>query len=397
MRDLANPTTTTTRLPELDGLRAVAILLVLCRHIFCFLPPGWLCQLTEMGWIGVDLFFVLSGFLIGGILLDQRDATNYYQVFYLRRFFRIVPLYALLVLPGLLALSFGLQSHFGAHSLARQSALNVWPCLFFVQNFYSLFNLDLPKYLGPTWSVAVEEQFYLLLPLLVRNLDPKRLLKILVSGILFAPLLRIFLFHSMGNNAARSCYELLPCRWDALLLGVSCAVIYREPQYRGLLAESMGRLRAFWLLSAMGSIVLLSGTDGPYNPRLGGWGFTLLDLFFACSLLLAVMNPRGILHGLLSRPLFKPIATISYGVYLIHMAMLAISVSVFHAVFGQFAETSWPEAGAAALSLVATFLIATLSWKFFESPLIRRGHQYQFRRPVQGNEGAAIPLRSRAA
>ncbi len=111
----------TSRLPELDGLRAMAILLVLFSHHLAPVPVASIRYVVEMGWVGVDLFFVLSGFLIGGILLDKRAAANYYRVFYLRRFLRIVPLYALLVLPGLLVLGFGLQSHFAGHSLANQS------------------------------------------------------------------------------------------------------------------------------------------------------------------------------------------------------------------------------------------------------------------------------------
>ena len=123
------------RLPELDGLRAIAIILVLSFHVLLSAPIGCLRWMGEKGWVGVDVFFVLSGFLIGGILLDHRAASNYYRVFYLRRFLRIVPLYAVLVLPGLVVLTLGLQRHLGGHSLAAGSALSVWLCVFFVQNF----------------------------------------------------------------------------------------------------------------------------------------------------------------------------------------------------------------------------------------------------------------------
>src|ERR1700721_2845624 len=126
-------TSNNSRLPELDGLRAIAILLVLFSHHLAPIPIASIRYVVEMGWVGVDLFFVLSGFLIGGILLDQRRATNYYRVFYLRRFLRIVPLYALLVIPGLLSLSLGLQSYFAGHSMADMSPYGMWVWVFFLQ------------------------------------------------------------------------------------------------------------------------------------------------------------------------------------------------------------------------------------------------------------------------
>jgi peptidoglycan/LPS O-acetylase OafA/YrhL len=334
----------------------------------------------------VDLFFVLSGFLIGGILLEQREAINHYQVFYLRRFYRIVPLYALLVLPGLIALVLGMQSIFGGHSLAHQSTLSLWLCVCFLQNFCSLFHLSLPNYLGPTWSVAVEEQFYLLLPLLARSLHPRKLLKILAILILCAPLLRIVLFYSMGQEGMPNCYALLPCRWDSLLLGVIAAIICRDPQYRAWFAGRIGGLsRVCWLL-ALCSMALLFVTDGPFDPRMACVGYTLIDGFFACSLLLAVINPAGTLHRLLSLQFFSPIARISYGLYLLHIAMLALAESAFRAMHLQFVKVSWTETMAAMLALGFTFLAATLSWKFFESPLIRRGHQHHYEHPPRLKE-----------
>ena len=148
-----------SRLPELDGLRATAIILVLISHHLAAIPVHWIKAVADAGWVGVDLFFVLSGFLIGGILLDQRAAANYYRVFYARRFFRIVPLYALLVVPGLLVLGLGLQHLFAGNSLGGRAAGGLWFCPFFLQNVGAVLGMSPPNYLGPTWSVAVEEQF----------------------------------------------------------------------------------------------------------------------------------------------------------------------------------------------------------------------------------------------
>jgi peptidoglycan/LPS O-acetylase OafA/YrhL len=380
----------TSRLPELDGLRAIAILLVLFSHHLAPIPIASIRYVVEMGWVGVDLFFVLSGFLIGGILLDQRRATNYYRVFYLRRFLRIVPLYALLVVPGLLILGFGLQSHFAGHSLANQSVTGLWLCAFFLQNIGFAFGFYTPAYLGPTWSVAVEEQFYLLLPPLVRNLDAGKLLRILILAIVFAPLLRGILFLMFGDKVIETCYVLLPCRWDSLLLGVVSAIAFRDAKFRAWLGGRLRRLQTLWWLLGAGSIALLFSSAGRLDPKLSIVGYTLIDAWFACTLLLAVTNPPGGLHRFLGLRAFKPVATISYGLYLIQSPMAAVVKSLFHFAHLQSPEIGWTETGVALLSMSLTTVAAALSWKFFESRMIRVGHQYRYQQTVIARAGNAI-------
>src|SRR5271155_4280107 len=144
------------RIPELDGLRGIAILMVLVYHY-----TGW-----RWGWTGVDLFFVLSGFLIGGILMDAKSATNYYSVFYTRRFYRIVPLYAVTVcmLPLLLA------THYEWFTVGNKIPWYAYAT--FTQNFWMVKLEKLGTMaLAVTWSLAIEEQFYLTLPIIVRNVS----------------------------------------------------------------------------------------------------------------------------------------------------------------------------------------------------------------------------------
>jgi peptidoglycan/LPS O-acetylase OafA/YrhL len=382
----------TSRLPELDGLRAIAILLVLFSHHLAAIPIASIRYVVEMGWVGVDLFFVLSGFLIGGILLDQRRATNYYRVFYLRRFLRIVPLYALLVIPGLLSLSLGLQSHFAGHSMADMTPYGMWLCVFFLQNFGAIFQLNIPFYLTPTWSVAVEEQFYLLLPPLIRHFETKKLLKILVLIIISAPLFRGILIFTLEHNGpvqdliARLCYTLLPCRWDSLLLGVVGAIAFRNEKFQEWMAVHPRRMQALWWLLGLGSVVLLFSSEGRLDPKLAFLGYTLIDAWFACTLLLAVMNPRGGLHRLLSLPAFKPVATVSYGLYLLQSPMAAVFKSFVHFAHLQYPEIGWTATGMAMLSLSFTAVAATISWKFFESRMIRMGHPHRYQHAVTGGD-----------
>ena len=372
------------RLPELDGLRAIAIMLVLFMHELGGVPVAWVRWISEKGWVGVDLFFVLSGFLIGGILLDQRRTANYYRVFYWRRFLRIVPLYAVLVLPGLIIVGTGLRSHFGGHSLANQSVMGMWLCVCFVQNCCWLFGLDLPNYLTPTWSVAVEEQFYLLMPPLIRNLEPGKLLRILVLAIVAAPLLRGAMFVAWGDDAARSRYALLPCRWDSLLLGVLLAFAYRDAKFAPWVASRLRSLQIFWWLSLLGALAFLFSTRGRLDPHLGFLGYTMIDVCCACTLLLAVMHPAGHLHRVLSLPCFKPIATVSYALYLLHSPALAIVESVFHFAHFDCPRISWAETGLALLSLILAIFAAAVSWRFFESRLIRLGHRRQYQSAPSG-------------
>jgi peptidoglycan/LPS O-acetylase OafA/YrhL len=366
------------RLPELDGLRALAILMVLVSHHFLNVPIAGVSAFVARGWIGVDLFFVLSGFLIGGILMDARNAENYYRLFYLRRFLRIVPLYALLVLPGLAILAFGLQSHFAGHSLGSQSMDGLWLYPFFLQNVATVIGLGAPAYLGPTWSLAVEEQFYLLLPPLVRKFTPKKLLVILLLAIGFAPLVRCALLYLFHESAALATYIMLPCRWDSLLLGVLVAFGLRTPGWREMWERNLAKLQAIWWFSFVVAIGFLATSADHLAIPLASVGYTFIDFFFACTLLLAVIHRGGSLNRFLSLPAFKPIAATSYGLYLIQSPMMAVTESICRKAHIPFENPGWSGTAVAMVSLTGTFIAAAISWKFFESWMIRLGHQSQY-------------------
>src|SRR5262249_37984358 len=195
-----------SRIPELDGLRGIAIILVLLRHsIFgpetssrvgsVFVAAG---QLT---WSGVDLFFVLSGFLIGGILLDARNSPRYFRTFYARRFFRIFPLY--FVVTGLFLLRH-LPFRMQTSALGDVSALTIpwWSYVTLTQNFWMVqLGWYGPLFMSVTWSLAVEEQFYLTVPCLIRKVSIRRLPIVLGAIIAGAVLLRTWLFYRYSHGA----------------------------------------------------------------------------------------------------------------------------------------------------------------------------------------------------
>jgi peptidoglycan/LPS O-acetylase OafA/YrhL len=178
-------------------VRGVAILLVLVWHYFsCQVAPepksilDYFTRAFSLTWSGVDLFFVLSGFLIAGILLDHRKTSNYFRVFYLRRVCRIFPLYYAL-LAFFLCLSATNLSTSASFRWLFRDPLGLLSYATFTQNILMGARGDFaPGWLGITWSLAVEEQFYLVIPLLIYLLPRRILLYVFLCGILAAPILR---------------------------------------------------------------------------------------------------------------------------------------------------------------------------------------------------------------
>lgn len=180
-------TTFTGRVPELDGLRGVAIALVLIVHLSGLLngAPGtfsaYVVRSCMLAWSGVDLFFVLSGFLIGGILLDAKSSDHYFRTFYIRRAFRILPLYTVLNLAPLLLVFASPHLRDTAYFVLGRP-LPWYVTAFFGQNLVIAFTgVWGNAYLAATWSLAVEEQFYLTLPFVVRKVSTRTLTTLSVA------------------------------------------------------------------------------------------------------------------------------------------------------------------------------------------------------------------------
>ena len=198
------------RVPQLDGIRGMAILVVLIWHYyrghFNGLPDTDLNEIQHfinpifsLTWTGVDMFFVLSGFLIGGILMDNRDGDNYYKAFYVRRLCRIFPIYFLLLglfITGYYFLSW--RGHAGLEWLFNMNTHRGWQYPLLVQNFQMMKGDPGPNALDVTWFLSIEEQFYLLFPFFIRMIPVKRIPCMLILLILFAPLFRMFFYSFSG-------------------------------------------------------------------------------------------------------------------------------------------------------------------------------------------------------
>jgi peptidoglycan/LPS O-acetylase OafA/YrhL len=372
------------RIPELDGLRGLAILLVLIIHCIDetkFLGGyRWLSYLVaadSLSWSGVDLFFVLSGFLIGGILLDGRGSPNYFKAFYARRAFRILPVYAVLVSTFYLCFYAEQLGWIPASRWLFGPNIPWYAYVTFTQNFHwAAGGPDRSNWLTPTWSLAVEEQFYLVLPAVIWLFSGRRLLYLLGSVIVTAPFLRLFLdLNFQFGNVASFC--LMPCRADALLLGVVAAVLVRHKTAWESLKNHRRSLVSAWiiLLAGLPAFIFFKQTDhlGFFMTTLG---FSWLALFYLGLLLLALIHASGWLGEILRNSWLKALGTISYGVYLIHKPVLGL-------VFGFFrferplAQTS---AGRILVlsALTITLAVAFGSWTVLEKPLLKIGHRIKY-------------------
>jgi len=393
----------TARVPELDALRGLAILVVLIDHFYVEMfafpmtaanPVYWINRLLSFCWSGVDLFFVLSGFLIGGILLDNRESANFYRVFYLRRGCRILPLYYLFILPMVLVPLLGLDRLLP--ELTRPVMENpispLWYFLF-LQNFAMVWLANWGQaWTGITWSLTIEEQFYLLLPFIVRRVAPARLGPLLLVAIMCAPILRTALVFIAPSHAMMAGYILLPCRWDSLLLGVLGALLVRNPGFRPWLARHLD-----WLNAAVVSLLAALAVFALVRPEFGStemteFGYTLFGVLYLLVLLLALESRTLWFRRLL---LWRPLhwlGAISYGVYLLNqLVKLLLHRVVLHR---QPQLANWQDAAVLVLSLVLTLLIAHLSWRYFEGPIVRFGHRFRYQRKPDAATASAAPISS---
>ena len=377
--EAAVPSRSAVRIPELDGLRGVAILLVLlCHGLFEQQPKSKLLTgllvVGRLTWSGVDLFFVLSGFLIGGILLDACRSPRYYQTFYARRVFRILPLYGLLL--ALFSIRF-LTPNGSAGPLGAFSA-TVVPLLSyatFTQNIaMALAGTFGAGTMAATWSLAVEEQFYLTIPWAIRQMSRRKLMWCLLGVVIAAPVLRtaLLVFYHHGGFAA---YVLMPCRADALSLGVLSALLMRTPAaWTYLLARRSKLVQLTWLLAS--GLVVLTYRGESFSNSSVVVGYSWLGLFYTACLLLAVSTPSGWFRSALRSGILRVLGLYSYCVYLIHLPLMEASRRLLGLTFPYSSDAVQFLGGI--LGIACSLAIAALSWKCLERPLLRRGQAYTF-------------------
>ena len=372
---------TPARIPVLDGVRGLAILLVILWHYVggqLDATQGailnFIRQLVGICWSGVDLFFVLSGFLLGGILIENRSSANYYKTFYIRRACRIFPLYYAWIL--IVAVAWWWLKE-GKLAALFNDIGPVWPYLTYVQNITQIFAKgDGGWVLGVTWSLAVEEQFYLILPLLIRAIAPQKLCYWLVLLIASATVFRLAMWY-FGPRQGWAGYVILPCRWDSLFIGVLGAWSVRQPQFMNKVQKNYLFLCGLMIVIAAGITILRVVKQG--NPIYLGThliGFLWLAVFYLGLILLALSRKPNWLSTLCTMKWLCFLGTISYGLYILHQPIS----SLMHLLIGNTHPMMRNDRDVAATAgaLASCVLIAWLSWRFFESKLVRWGRKYEY-------------------
>lgn len=365
-----------TYLPTIDGLRGIAILLVLWYHIpFLFttvtaLPKNMFWRMSTAGWIGVDLFFVISGFLITGILL-RNGAAGSLQVFWYRRGLRILPLAILYLLV--------LQLNVALHDpLGVLVNFDVWfSYLFYTGNLHIALHGWQPLVIMILWSLAVEEQFYLIWPVLVHHMSRKHLFSLACLTISLSPLARSIVDALFGYPAV---YVFTLCRLDALSAGAVLALLLSSEEWRSYTIGWCQKL-AFPSMA----IVLVS-FFAPFSPSFPSthppyftlFGYTWIAL--ALAILVGVgVSCEGWSRSILSHTVLTFIGKRCYGFYLWHVFIAAIVTKLLSAIswnlnlYGRI--TMWS---------ISLSLVVTASWYFFERPILNLKCLYKYPEDEKG-------------
>jgi peptidoglycan/LPS O-acetylase OafA/YrhL len=337
------PAESARRISELDGVRGAAALAIVAWHYIPSIanavpgtPLAYVSRACSLTWAGVDLFFVLSGYLIASNLIRAIDSPRFFTTFYARRAARILPLYWL-ILTGLL--------------LGHLNTLG-------------------PIFSIVAWSLAVEEQFYLLLPVLIWSVRGPRLGWLLLSLAFIAPLLRATV------PAPLASYVLLPFRMDSLMLGAFLGLVHSLPAWR---PHVPGRiwLATFWCALALPApFVIRSGAGlyaltGPMGWLLHSW----LALWFAVTLawLLAGAEWLGSFFRLRA---LQAVGRFAYSLYLLHMPVLWI---LHLSILGTAPILKDRQTIAVtALAAIVSLALAPLSYRWIEEPFLAWGKRFRY-------------------
>ena len=343
-RDRLLPGTNEPRLEALDGVRGFSVIIVALFH-YSLHPIG--------GYLGVDVFFVLSGFLITSVVLREGTDFNWSRarMFYIKRALRIVPaLLEMLVLFSIMKLIFRAQiTHFAGELLSS---------LFVYSNWTRSFDLGYPFYLGHTWSLAIEEQYYLIYPLflmmVLRGRSGRWMLAAVAASLALIFCVERFILTNQHASALRL-YDGTDTRIPAILIGCVAAVLIETRSVRE-------RLSSIWLATlALAGILAMVATIDWKDPWLYRYGLGILAI---CSVLLIIH-----LHTVPGSPLsrcfaWKPLAytgKIAYGIYLFHLPVFMC--------FGWIMK--WPVPKTMLVGFPITLALAALSWRFVERPALQ--------------------------
>lgn len=366
-----NHNITASRIKEIDGLRGVAILLVLSFHYLnnqlvdnTDLTSRLVAKSTGFGWVGVDLFFVLSGFLIGSILIFNKGSKNYFKTFYLRRILRIVPNYFLLLI--IFGFIFNLRFFKGNYFLSSSGEIPYWSYFLMVHNFYmAYFNNFGNRALSVTWSIGIEEQFYILFPFLTFYLKDRYLPIILVFFVIGSIIIRANFSTWIPQ------YVLLPSRLDGLSIGFLVAYYHQN----GILEANKKITIQFFQWVILGSIMLSAYLYFRFND-LGVIKHTIFSLFFSGILVFSLIRRESWFGSFLRTKILTWIGTISYSLYLFHYLILGL---VYH-INGKWGIgiNNFSDIVLTIIALIISLGFSFLIYQFLEKPMVTLGKKANY-------------------
>ena len=333
------------RIPQLDALRGIAILMVILHNARSEYSAPGLSYLFEKGWMGVDLFFVLSGFLITGFLVDTKNMPHAMRTFYARRCLRILPLYYAVLVFMFVVVPFLRPAD--AHTILERSS-PWWAYPMFLQNFLVPVPTMAAGPLAVTWSLAIEEQFYLVWPVVVQLCTRLQLATVSMSVLCLSPLLRLFVsFHGIDL------YTNVFCRLDGLMAGSLLALAVRRAAFRPREWVKW----AWWCLGVAGPLALVTAA---LEARWLVFSFTAAAS--TALVFLAMFSEGKRLQWLMTGRFIVHVGTISYGLYLLHK----IAFDAARIVNARVSPIV-----ALGVTLVGCYAMARVSWSVLEKPVMK--------------------------
>ncbi len=339
-------------IPELDGLRGAAILSVMVFHSGALFLKG--------GFIGVDIFFVLSGFLITTLLIQEFDESGSVSLknFYMRRVLRLVPAFVVLLIVFCLV-SFAVLNQ----ENAEKNYVDAIISLAYLSNWARAFSIHPPEFLGHTWSLSMEEQFYIIWPIILLTMlrvsNKRHLVLLTATAIaLLSWILRVYL--SVNAAALERLYNGLDTRADTLMVGCALGILLSS----GLLSEKAKEiLQKLLVVIAPISVAFLLAffkLCDWRDPQMYYWGFIVVELLTAVLILDVLMNSRSIVKKFLAMRWLVWIGSISYGLYLwhypIYRTMSALGFDVLTII---------------TVGSLLTFIVAAFSYYLLEKPILK--------------------------
>ncbi len=366
---LPRPDNSDRRIPALDGVRGFMTIVVVISHYFGEVQHG--VHALMWGWIAVTMFYVLSGFLIARLILDKGQHANFFKVFYIRRVARTFPIYFVCV-----ALIIVITSLWHFSETYENDHFPLYAYFTFTQNFWMAATGSIGEHwLAPTWTLALEEQFYLLAPALILFVPRPYLLKLLIAMMGFAVVARFWVldFSSLNSYASG---VLLPTRLDVLAAGVLAVVLLRQSWIDWAKFDQVLRVLPIPLLVAAMVLKLISGEHGTAFGAISP-----LLVSSACAALLMSIARGAPEAKRFENRLFNFFCTISYAVYLTHLMVLGLMHNLILGTAPDIASA--PQIVVSVAAIPVTVALSYVLTRTIEAPITNFGRSFKWSKEMR--------------